>query len=119
MSIPANQANEPIIDTPVTTRDGEQFGYVKELHGSYFKIDVPMARDFWLSQEYIAENTLDNVILTLRKDELDEHRLSEPGLDASDPDDGGVISSAEALAQREHMERELEAQRERMRAGLV
>ncbi len=119
MSISMTHAKEPIIDTPVSTRDGQQFGYVKEIHGGYFKIDVPMARDFWLSREYIAENSLDSVVLSLRKDELDDHRLSEPGLDPVDSDDSGVLSAAEALSQRERMERELEAQRERMRAGLV
>lgn len=118
MSTPTSRGSEPIIDTPVTTSDGKQFGYVMELHGSYFKIDVPMARDFWLSQEYIAESSLDSVVLTLRKDELDEHRLAEPGLETSETGDLSVLSSAEVLTQREHMEHELEEQRDRMRAGL-
>jgi hypothetical protein len=115
--MPAHKVKQPVIDTPVATIDGEQFGYVKDLHGSYFKIDVPMARDFWLAQEYIASSTLDVVTLSLRKDELDEHRLAEPGLE--DPVGEGMLSSAEMLTQREHMERELEMQREKMRSGLV
>lgn len=109
------------MDTPVSTSDGVQFGFVKEIHGSYFKIDVPMGRDYWLSQEYINDSTLDMVTLSLRKDELDEHRLSAPGLEDVDAEteDGGILSSAEVLTQREHMERELELQREKMRSGLI
>lgn len=121
MSMPVHKTREPIMDTPVSTSDGVQFGFVKEIHGSYFKIDVPMGRDYWLSQEYINDSTLDMVTLSLRKDELDEHRLSAPGLEDVDAEteDGGILSSAEVLTQREHMERELELQREKMRSGLI
>lgn len=118
MSMPAQKMNEPLLDAPVWTRDGEQFGYVKEIQGGYFKIDVPMAKDYWLSCAYVEASSADRVTLSLRKDELDEHRLSAPGVETQDHPEG-VISDVEMLAQRERMERELEAQRERMRAGLV
>ncbi|MEO8541133.1 MAG: hypothetical protein ABI577_15430 [bacterium] len=122
MSSPLPKVREPIMDTPVFTLDGEQFGYVKEIHGGYFKIDVPMARDYWLSTSYIADSTLDRVTLTLRKDELEEHRLSKPGVEVEASErlaHDAVISDAEALTQRERMERELEAQNERLRAGNI
>lgn len=117
MSSPLQQVREPIVDTPVFSRDGHQVGFVSEIHGGYFKLDVPMARDFWLSTVYIAENTLDRISLTLKKDEMDEHRLSAPGAEAQDPD--AVISDVQALTQRERMERELAAQNERLRQGDV
>lgn len=111
------QVREPIVDTPVFSLDGQQVGYVKEMHGGYFKLDVPMAKDYWLSTVYIADSTLDRVSLSLRKDEMDEHRLSAPGADSQDPD--AVISDVQALTQRERMERELAAQNERLRRGDV
>ena len=117
MSTPTQPANEPVLNTPVFTLDGEQFGFVKELQGGYFKIDVPMARDYWLSTAYIANSTLDRVNLSLRKAEVDEHRLSAPGLESQTHSEG-IISDTDMLSQRERMERELEAQRERMRSGL-
>ncbi len=121
MSTPTQEAREPMIDTPVVTLDGVKFGYVRELHGGYFKLDVPMAKDYWLSTSYISGSTPDQVSLTLRKDELDEHRLSAPGPDIEDSNStqDSIISAAEALSQREKMERELELQNEKLRAGNV
>ena len=113
MSTPKIQ--EPIVDTPVYAADGEQFGYVKEVSGGYFKIDVPMAKDYWLSTTYIADCTMDRVTLSLPKDEVDGHRLSAPGAENQNSDQ--VLSDSDALAQRERMERELEEQRARLRAG--
>lgn len=108
------------LNTPVVTSDGAQFGLVSELHGGYFKIDVPMARDFWLSTAYIADNTMDRVTLTLRKDEVEEHRLEAPGLETQEaPASGAVIDDQTMLSQRERMERELAQQNERLRSGQV
>ena len=114
MTSPTARVSEPVIDTPVWTRDGEQFGYVREIHGGYFKIDVPMAKDYWLSNSYIESSTLDKVTLNLNKDEIDEHRLSAPGVEDQNTDH--IIPDAEALAQREKMERELEEQNAKLRA---
>lgn len=107
--------SEPLVDTPVYSADGEQFGYVKELQGGYFKIDVPMAKDYWLSTAYIDNCSMDRVSLNLKRDQIDEHRLSAPGAENQNSD--RVLSSEDALAQRERMERELEEQRARLRAG--
>ena len=117
MTAPIQKPLEPIIDTPVFSLDGEKVGFVKEIHGGYFKLDAPMARDYWLSNLYIADSTLDRIQLTLRKDEMDEHRLSAPGTEAQSAD--GIISDEEALTQRERMERELAMQNERLRTGGV
>jgi hypothetical protein len=114
----APKVHEPVVDAPIFTLDGEQFGYVREVHGGYFKIDVPMARDYWLSSSYIGDATLERVTLTLRKDELEEHRLSAPGLETQESS-SGVIDDQAMLTQRERMERELEQQNERLRSGIV
>lgn len=121
MSTPLSGTREPVLNTPVFTLDGSEFGQVKELHGGYFKVDVPMARDFWLSTAYISHCNLERVNLNLRRDQLEDHRLSAPGADAilSDAPKDAVISDAEALNQRERMERELETQNARIRAGLL
>ncbi|HMO53612.1 MAG TPA: hypothetical protein PJ994_03840 [Tepidiformaceae bacterium] len=37
----------------VFTRDGTRLGEVKELRGEYFKVDAPMAPDYWLSLDCI------------------------------------------------------------------
>jgi hypothetical protein len=104
-----------MVDTPVYASDGQQFGYVKEIQGGYFKIDVPMAKDFWLSTTYISDCTMDKVTLSLPKEEIEEHRLSAPGAENQNSDQ--VLSDTDALAQRERMERELEEQRARLRTG--
>ena len=117
MTSPTQNVNEPILNTPVFTSDGEQFGYVKEIQGGYFKLDVPMALDYWLSRAYIADSTLDRVTLSLNKNEVEEHRLSAPGLEGREHSEG-VISDADMLSQRERMERELEEQRKKLQAGL-
>lgn len=114
MSTP--KITEPMVDTPVYSADGEQFGYVKEVQGGYFKIDVAMAKDYWLSTTYISDCTMDKVTLSLPKGEIDEHRLSAPGAENQNNDDK-VLSDADALQQRERMERELEEQRARLRTG--
>ena len=114
----APKVKDPVVNAPVYTLDGEQFGSVKEIHGGYFKLDVPMARDYWLSSSYIGDATLDRVTLTLRKDELEEHRLSAPGLETQESS-SDVIDDHAMLSQRERMERELAAQNERLRAGQV
>lgn len=117
MSTPMSQVREPVVDTPVYSRDGQQVGYIKEIHGGYFKLDAPMARDYWLSNTYIAESNLDRVTLSLQKAEMDDHRLSAPGVDVQDSD--AVISDEQQLSQRERMERELAEQNARLRQGQV
>ncbi len=117
MSTPISKVREPVVDTPVYSSDGQQVGYIREIHGGYFKLDVPMARDYWLSNTYISESTLDRVTLSLRKSEMDEHRLTAPGVDVQDSD--AVISDEQQLSQRERMERELAQQNARLRQGQV
>ncbi len=60
-----------------------------------------MAKDFWLRTAYIADHTMNHVTLTLRKDEVEEHRLEAPGLETQDAPAHGAV------------------QNERLRSGIV
>jgi len=109
----------PARGASVISSDGEQFAYVKEVRGGYFELDVPMARDFWLSCAYIESADDRQVRLSITRDDVDEHRLSAPGIETSDDPhradvEDKVISNEEALTQRERMERELAEQRARL-----
>jgi hypothetical protein len=109
---------QPTVGAAVYTLDGEQFAYVSEVRGGYFKLDVPMSRDYWLSSQYIDSAAENEVHLRVDRDEVDQHHLEAPGLEpTNDPHEDTsdmVISDEQALTQRERMERELQAQRERM-----
>ena len=110
--------NRPSIGDSVWAADGDQFAYVKEVRGDYFKLDVPMAQDYWLSCTHISGIADGKVRLRFVRSELDDHRLEAPPLEtAGSIADGGVISTEEMVDQRERMERELAAQRERLRTG--
>lgn len=101
----------------VVTNDGLRFATVKGVRGGYFELQLAQEGDFWLSASYIASAESGGVHLTISRAEVDQHRLSQPGIqrhDAQAPTGDAVLSSDEALAQRERMERELEAQRQRM-----
>ncbi len=65
--------------TMVLTSDGEELGTVKEVRGAFFKVDAPMARDYWLACEIVsADLPLGGVRVMFTRPELDEHRLGEP-----------------------------------------
>jgi len=72
----------PAAGASVWTSDGTQFGYVKEVKGDYFKVDIPWASDYWLSCVHIAQLDGQRAILRLRKDQLDDHRLGQAGVDS-------------------------------------
>ena len=111
--------HRPRAGDSVWTADGEQFANVKEVQGDYFKLDVPMAQDYWLSCTHISGIADGQVRLKFGRDEIDDHKLEAPPLEpVASATDGGVISTEEMVDQRERMERELAAQRERLRGGL-
>lgn len=109
------------IGAAVFDRDGEQFAYVKEVRGGYFKLDLPMARDIWLSTGYVSQTEGNDVRLSITRDEADEHKLAAPGIEQEAASGDHLIDNATALAQRERMERELAQQNAHLdhEAGLV
>lgn len=59
----------------VYTRDGNRLGEVKELRGEYFKVDAPMAQDYWLSCDAVlAGPGVNRVEVTFNKDQLDDFK---------------------------------------------
>ena len=99
----------------VVTRDGAVVGTVKEVAGSYFKVDAPMKRDFWLEGGLVASREGRRLLLDLEKAELPQRRRPEPGLEAGEDPMAAiagerVISEEELLRQRAQMEEELAEQ---------
>ena len=108
----------PVAGQEIVDAAGEGIGLVREVQGGYFKVDSAMARDYWLSCAYIESG--ERLRLALINGELDQHKLDEPGMEPVVDSDSGartdaILTSDEALAQRERMERELEEQRRRLR----
>ena len=99
----------------VIAQDGKTLGTIKDVSGSYFKVDAPMHRDYWLSAELVVQRDQGAVFLSLPKPDAIRRRLPEPGLE---PDEdpfrkiatAPVIGDHELLEQRAHMERELAEQ---------
>ncbi len=108
--------HRPRTGDSVWTADGDQFAYVKEVRGDYFELDVPMAMDYWLSCTHISGIADGQVRLKFGSDEIDKHKLEAPPLEQPGTGDG-FIARDQMIDQRERMERELAAQRERLRGG--
>jgi hypothetical protein len=64
----------PTIGTPVVSSDGVDLGRVKEVSGSCFKVDAPMAPDYWLASDCITDNN-GVVRLSVTKDGLDDVKV--------------------------------------------
>ena len=99
----------------VISSDGARLGTVKETSGSFFKIDAPMHRDFWLSERLVKARDESGLLLDIPRNAVAEHRLDEPGLEPTeDPFEriagNAVLTEAEMLDQRAQMERELAQQ---------
>ena len=64
--------------TPIFTADGEELGKIKEIRGDYFKVDAPMAPDYWLACNCIDSAGTGRIQLAVSKDEVDANRVGEP-----------------------------------------
>jgi hypothetical protein len=71
---------------PVVTMDGEQLGTVKEVRGRCFKVDAPMAPDYWLGVDNVSSGAGGQVVLRFNKDQLGDYKMGEP--DEIDTDAG-------------------------------
>ena len=74
-----NDTNMPIQGGTVLTADRERLGTVKEVMGDCFKIDAPMARDYWLASDTIASITGDQVLLRIMRTDIDDVKMDMPG----------------------------------------
>jgi hypothetical protein len=64
----------------VYTMDGNELGEIKEVRGDFFKVDVSMQPDYWLSTECIRGGTLaaDRVTLAVGRDRLGDFKVKNP-----------------------------------------
>jgi hypothetical protein len=68
----------PVEGFNVITAEHDLLGTVKEVTGDCFKIDAPMAPDYWLGSDTIGSINGENILLRLRKDEVNEYKMGSP-----------------------------------------
>jgi hypothetical protein len=73
------------VGLPVITRNGDPLGTIKEIRTERFKVDAPMALDYWLDRETVIDLTADGYVLDFDSDDLDEMKRSDPGAPGSIP----------------------------------
>ena len=74
-----DRGDEITLGAPVFTPDGDRVGTVKEVQGRCFKIDAPMAPDYWLSTDCIRTSSgRAGVTLAVDPDRLPEHEVTNP-----------------------------------------
>jgi hypothetical protein len=113
--LPLDKHHTPQKGLSVITRDGAHLGTVRETSGSYFKVDAPMHRDYWLSDDLVKALDDGGVVLDVLKDDIGQYQRSEPGLEAGEDTferiaGNAVLTAEELLEQRANMERELAEQ---------
>ena len=69
----------PQVGAKVISRDDIELGTVKEIDADCFKIDAPMAADFWLGASMIERIEGGVVRLGVNNLTLDEVKEDEPG----------------------------------------
>jgi hypothetical protein len=103
----------------VISGDGKRLGKVKEVSGSYFKVDAPWHRDYWLSAELILDEDNRSLFLQVPGNEIADHRMAGPGIEPAEDTfrrlpHTPAISDEDLDAQRTRMEREVGDQSRRM-----
>lgn len=59
----------------VYSKDGAYLGDVSEQRGRLFKLDAPLAVDFWLPVGDVEKVEHGSALMRFRKDELRDHRI--------------------------------------------
>ena len=67
-----------ILGTPVRTADGAELGTITEIAGRFFKIHVPLRRDYWIDGDDVdrVDFATDVAWLTFPKSELRSHKVA-------------------------------------------
>ena len=77
--MPGHQRGTIAVGDEVFTRDGEKLGVVSERHGeTHFKVDAPMARDYWLACELLIEPGAGRAPMDFDADDLEAYQLDQP-----------------------------------------
>jgi hypothetical protein len=56
MSMSDATPETPQVGWSIYTHDGQELGQVREVRGSYFRINAPREPDYWLDMEWIASS---------------------------------------------------------------
>jgi hypothetical protein len=62
-------------DSMVYDREGRELGKLAEMRESYFKVNVRMARDYWLPVHLIEQVDGDRITLSVAEDVLEQEKL--------------------------------------------
>ena len=79
---------------PVVALDGKHLGKVKEVQDTYFKVDAPMRRDYWLTCNEVMSADHQQALLLIPSDEINLYRMDKPGHSALTNMGGGPDLSA-------------------------
>ncbi len=69
---------EPPIGAAVFDSLGEQFAYVKDVRGGLMKLELPMARDYWLSTSHVSRIDGKDVYLDVSRHEAEDQKVPGP-----------------------------------------
>ncbi|HEY7802739.1 MAG TPA: PRC-barrel domain-containing protein [Dehalococcoidia bacterium] len=103
----------------VTTSDGQLLGAVKEVTSKQFQVKADRGRDFWLDRQTVIDASEDAITIGITAEELPSHKLANRDADTKEAVSAPTMDTAgmpeeEIARQREVMERQLAAQRERL-----
>jgi hypothetical protein len=73
-----NDSMMPIQGANVITADRERLGSVKEIKGDCFKVDAPMAPDYWLGSDTIATIDGNDIMLRYRREDINDFKMGIP-----------------------------------------
>lgn len=74
--------NELMTGARVRSSDGHDLGQVKEVLGSYFKVDASMTPDYWLPQSIIESADQSEVVLSADRDTIGGYEVDPTDLEA-------------------------------------
>lgn len=91
-----------IVGTRVCSSDGHELGAVKDMVGAYFKIDAPMAPDYWLPRSVVRSADQSQLILDITREELGGFEVDPEDIDAerqaeASPDATDIAVEAAAI----------------------
>ena len=67
-----------VIGSEIFTTDGDKIGEVKEVRGSFFKVNAAMQPDYWLPMSTVSSTSGGRVMLNFHKDRLGDYKTEEP-----------------------------------------
>ncbi len=87
----------------VESADGQDIGEVKEIVGRFFKVDAPMAPDFWLPMSLVRSAAQETVSLGADREALGGYEVDQSDIDAErefeavPPDEAAMAVEAAAI----------------------